>query len=255
MGGAADWTGYVTGYLIVLFMDLSTHFNNDYFDVEADRHQPFKPFGNRNIFLEHPELLKTSLIASTASSIISLTLATLMTGRTSWHLLGTVLLFNILGWLYSTPPVKLSSRRLGEATIAIGTGFCVPAVGYIVVSGGLSEAFIPFMVPLVLYGFVLSLCLQTPDYEVDKKTKKHTIVGYIGRKNTYRLVAFLSVIASGVYFTHFGDWTAYCSIIPLATSLYGLTLSDTREDAKNYTKLNISALFLFLLGLNIVLYL
>ena len=51
-GGVTDWTGLIVGYLIVLFMDLSTHFNNDYFDVEADQHQPFKPFGNKNIFIQ-----------------------------------------------------------------------------------------------------------------------------------------------------------------------------------------------------------
>ena len=254
MGGATDWTGFIAGYLIVLFMDLSTHFNNDYFDVEADQHQPFKPFGNKNIFLEHPELMKTSLYASVASTIISLILAALMLRETSWHLLATAALFNILGWLYSTPPVKLSSRRLGEATIAVGTGFCVPAVGYIVAIGRLTDVFTPFMIPLVLYGFILSLCLQIPDYEVDQKMGKNTVVGLIGRKKTYRLVTTLSFIASAVYFIFLGDWIAYCSIIPLVVSLLGLTLSDTRDDAKNYTKLNVSALFLFLLGLDMLLY-
>ena len=252
-GGAISLTRFVLGYLVVFFMDLSTHFNNDYFDVEADQHQPYKPFGNRNILIETPDLMRSTLIASVASTAISLILAALLAQSTSWQLVAIALLHNTLGWLYSTPPFRLGSRRLGEAIIAVGTGFCVPAVGYINATGALSTGFAWFSLPLIIYGYNLSLCLQIPDYEVDKKMGKHTVAGLIGRKNTYRLVTALSVLASGVYFTQFGDWTTYCSIIPLATSLFGLALSDTREDAKRYTKLNISGLFLFLAGFNLIL--
>ena len=260
MGGATDWTGFIVGYLIVLFMDLSTHFNNDYFDVEVDQHQPFKPFGNKNIFLEHPELMKTSLYTAVASTIISLTLAIIMIREASWHLLATAALFNILGWLYSTPPVKLSSRRLGEATIAIGTGFCVPAVGYIVATGRLTDVFTPFMVPLVLYGYVLSLCLQIPDYEVDQKMGKNTIVGLIGRKKTYILILSIAVIAALNSFMFLPTsgilvWLRWATLVPLVVALSGILLSGSHEDAKRYTMLNVSGLFIYLIIVDIVLFL
>ena len=258
MGGAIELTGFIVGYLIVLFMDLSTHFNNDYFDVEVDQHQPFKPFGNKNIFLEHPELMKTSLYASAASTIISLVIATVMLRETIWHLLATVALFNILGWLYSAPPVKLGSRRLGEATIAVGTGFCVPAVGYIVAMRRLTDVFTPFMVPLVLYGFILSLCLQIPDYEVDQKMGKKTIVGLIGRKKTYILILLMAAIASFLSFMFLqvsGQlvWLRWTTLIPLIISIYGVSVSGSHEDAKSFTMLNVSGLFIFLIIVNIVL--
>lgn len=251
MGGAIEGTGFVTGYLIVLFMDLSTHFNNDYFDVEADQHQPFKPFGNKNVFLEHPELMKSSLYASVASTIISLAIATLMIQETSWHLLATAALFNLLGWLYSAPPVKLGSRRLGEATIAVGTGFCVPAIGYIVVTGSITDVFTPFMVPLVLYGFILSLCLQIPDYEIDREMGKHTIVGLIGRKKTYLLVSGCCLVSSAIYLVGLNLKFVILSLLPLLSSLWGLRLSNYHEDAKKYTKQLIITLFIYLIGLDI----
>jgi len=253
MGGATDWTSFFAGYLIVLFMDLSTHFNNDYFDVEADQHQPFKPFGNKNIFLEHPELMKTSLYASAASTIISLVIATVMLRETSWHLLAIAALFNILGWLYSTPPVKLGSRRLGEVTIAVGTGFCVPAVGYIMAIGGLTDLFIPFMVPLILYGFILSLCLQIPDYEVDREMGKKTIVGWLGRKRTYLLVSVCCLVSSTIFLVVFNLKFVVISLFPFFTSLLGLRLSEDHDDAKNYTKQVIITLFIYLIGLDVIL--
>ena len=253
MGGATDWTGFIVGYLIVLFMDLSTHFNNDYFDVEADKHAQFKPFGNKNIFLEHPELMNPSLYASIASTTISLALAALMLSISSWQLLATTALFNVLGWFYSAPPVKLSSRRLGEATIALGTGFCVPAVGYIVTMGMLTGVFLPFMVPLVLYGFVLSLCLQIPDYEVDREMGKNTIVGLIGRKKTYLLVSALCLVSSVFCLVFFNLKFGVLSLLPLLSSLWGLRLSNDHDDAKNYTKQVIITLFIYLIGLDVIL--
>lgn len=252
-GGSINLSGFIAGYLVVFFMDLSTHFNNDYFDIDVDRNAPFKPFGNRNIFLEHPELMRSSLIASITSTAISLILAALLVKSTSWDIVAVALLFNLLGWLYSAPPVRLHSRRLGEITIAIGTGFCVPAIGYIIASGGLTKPFTPFMIPLVLYGFNLSLCLQVPDYEVDLAMEKKTIVGLIGRRKTYYLVALCSLVASASYFILFRDWVPWLSLIPLASSLLCLTYSDSPEDAKKHIKLNISALFIFLAGLDLLL--
>ncbi|TRO48748.1 prenyltransferase, partial [Candidatus Bathyarchaeota archaeon] len=182
-GGGAPWSTLSLGYLIVLSMDLSTHFNNDYYDVEVDRSASFKPFGSVNLLIDDDGLRASALRAAVACSAISLTVAAAVVLKGSmWHLIVVVALFNALGWLYSAPPVRLHSRRLGEVTIAVGTGFCVPAVGYIVAQGGVDGGFMLFSLPLILYGFILSLSLQVPDYEVDRMMRKRTIVGLIGRR-------------------------------------------------------------------------
>jgi len=62
---------------------------------------------------------------------------------------------NILGWLYSLPPFRLAYRGLGEAAVAVGTGFGVPATGYLTVRGSLDAGFMLFSAAFVLYGFVL----------------------------------------------------------------------------------------------------
>jgi 1,4-dihydroxy-2-naphthoate octaprenyltransferase len=242
---------------MVLFMDLSTHFNNDYYDVDVDRSAPFKPFGSVNQFIENPNLMDSGLLVSAACSFISLFIAsTHVIIGTSWQLLGFVVLFNVLGWLYSAPPVRLHSHRLGEVTIAVGTGLCVPAVGYLVSQGIVDQLFTLFSVPLVLYGFVLSLSLQIPDYEVDKSMGKNTIVGLIGRKWTYLLVLLSCLMASGIYFVYisFLSEAVWLSMVPLVSSVGCLlALSDSPKHARLFTKINISALFLFLFGLNLIL--
>ena len=257
LGGGFSWTRFALGYLAVLFMDLSTHYNNDYYDVELDRHAPFKPFGSVNLFIEHPELRGSAFLAAVGFSALSLLIASAMVLMgSSWQLLAVVALFNVLGWLYSAPPVKLHSRRLGEATIAIGTGFCVPAVGYIAAQGGIDGAFLLFSAPLVLYGFVLSLCLQMPDLETDQALGKMTLVGLMGRRRSYLLVLLSSVAASAFYFIllpRTGVFWAMplVSLAPVVSSLLSvLLLNDSQAHARLFTKINVSALFLLLIGLD-----
>jgi 1,4-dihydroxy-2-naphthoate octaprenyltransferase len=202
--------------------------------------------------------MKPAIYVSITSTTVSLILAVLMTQSTSWHIIAVTLIFNTLGWLYSAPPVRLHSRRLGEMTIAVGTGFCVPAVGYILAMKGLTNVFTPFMIPLVLYGFVLSLCLQIPDFEVDKNMGKNTIVGLMGRKQIYRLVLATTLIASvmtHLFLNMTGGliWLRWATLIPLATALAGVTRTDSRVDASKYTMFSISSLFVYLVVIDLVL--
>lgn len=259
VGGGLSWYKFLLGYLIVLFMDLSTHYNNDYYDIEVDRNAPFKPFGSVNLLINYNEMRDSALRVAVGCSVISIVMASfiIFTGS-MWHLLGVVVLFNVLGWLYSAPPVRLHSRRLGEVTIAVGTGFCVPAVGYIIARNGIDGGFALFSVPLILYGFILSLSLQVPDFEVDRVMDKKTIVGLIGRRRTYLVVLICAVAASTTYFFLLPSlhpvMAPWASLIPAASSLVSvLLLSDSPEHARRYTRLNVSALFLFLACLDLLL--
>lgn len=257
LGGSFSWTWFALGYMIVLFMDLSTHYNNDYYDVEIDRHAPFKPFGSVNLFVEHPELRGSAFLVAVGFSVLSILCALVMVSiGSTWHLLVVVLLFNVLGWLYSAPPIRLHSRRLGEVTIAVGTGFCVPAVGYIVAGGAVDGAFLLFSAPLVLYGFVLSLCLQLPDLESDQALGKKTLVGLIGRRRSYLLVLLSSVAASACYFILLPKIGVFevmqlVSLAPVGSSLISvMLLNDSQAHARLFTRVNVSALFLLLVGLD-----
>jgi 1,4-dihydroxy-2-naphthoate octaprenyltransferase len=259
LDGRLSWSEFILGYMVVLFMDLSTHYNNDYYDIEVDKHAPFKPFGSVNLLINNNEMRDSALRVAVACSIISLLLTSALVFMSSmWHLIGVVILFNVLGWLYSAHPVRLHSRRLGEITIAVGTGFCVPAVGYIVAQKGIDGLFASFSVPLILYGFILSLCLQVPDYEVDLMLNKKTLVGLIGRRRTYLIVLLCALAASVIYFGFFPSLSPvmvfWVSLVPVASSLFSvLLLSDNREHARQFTTINISALFLFLVGLDLLL--
>ena len=188
-GGAFYLDTFVLGYAVVLLGDLSTHFSNDYFDVELDKVSPRKTFDGSNTLVEHPEVRSRALAVAAALSAASLLSALSMV-----HLFGSppILLAlaavsNLLGWLYSAPPVRLNARGLGEATIALGTGFAVPAVGFIATAGTIDQVFLRFSAPLVLYGLILSLSLELMDV-------KHVIWSYIITKRTLKFPQFSGVI-------------------------------------------------------------
>ena len=70
--------------------------------------------------------------------------------------------------------------NISAEVVANRTRNRVSAVGYIVARGVIDDVFLLFSVPLVLYGLVLSLCLQVPDLESDQALGKRTLVGLIG---------------------------------------------------------------------------
>lgn len=258
-GGAFHLNTFILGYAVVLLGDLSTHFSNDYFDVELDRVSPRKTFDGSNTLVEHPEVRSQALAVAAALSAASLLFALSMV-----HLFGSpplllalVAVSNLFGWLYSAPPIRLNARGMGEATIALGTGFAVPAVGFIATTGVIDQAFLRFSAPLVLYGLILSLSLELPDLEVDREYGKRNLVVLLGRRPATILILLLSVSATAL-FSLFGsgslshDWVVpLLSVIPILASLAGfLARSDSQAKADRASAINISALSLFLVALD-----
>ncbi len=245
------------GYAVVLAGDLSTHYSNDYFDVEIDRDSPVKAFGRSNALVEHPWARPAALSAAIFFSAAALTVAASMvvTGVSPPTLLWVTASAVALGWMYSSPPARLNARGLGEATIAVGTGFAVPAVGYVATAGALDGTLLLASVPLMLYGFVLSLCLELPDLEVDGSHGKRTLVVALGRRRAAQLAVLVTAAASIIFTVSTagrveGSWLPpLLSSAPLAAALSGMTASlNDPADADRVSARIIAALFLFLLA-------
>jgi len=256
---AGGFLGYLLGALlaVVLAGDLSTHYSNDYFDVEIDRDSPVKAFGRSNALVEHPWARPAALSAAIFFSAAALTVAASMvvTGVSPPTLLWVTASAVALGWMYSSPPARLNARGLGEATIAVGTGFAVPAVGYVATAGALDGTLLLASVPLMLYGFVLSLCLELPDLEVDGSHGKRTLVVALGRRPAAQLAVLVTAAASIIFTVSTagrveGSWLPpLLSSAPLAAALSGMTASlNDPADADRVSARIIAALFLFLLA-------
>jgi 1,4-dihydroxy-2-naphthoate octaprenyltransferase len=257
-GSSLDPTSVVIGYLIIFLADLSTHYSNDYFDFTTNPNgERNKTFGGSRVLAEHPELGPTSRLIAIALIILSVSLASFSAfiRLIPVELVMIVVAANLLGWFYSAPPIRLSTRGLGEFTIALGTGFLIPAAGYVVVKGQLDTSFLLLAIPFVMYGFILALSLEVPDMEDDLRVGKNNLVVRKGRRFAFSVILALSVLATlafsvytkeAIYSTVDLAVVAAFSSVPVVAGLMGvIKRPERRDEANRFGSANVIALFLF----------
>ena len=132
-GGSFEPNRFVLGYIVVFLADLSTHYGNDYFDVEIDKHIEQKKFftGSR-ILVNNPNLRQLSKSISLSLLLFSNFLAILLVVFLNFPIAFFIIILgaSLVGWFYSAPPIRLISRGFGEVAVALVTGFAIPGMGY-----------------------------------------------------------------------------------------------------------------------------
>jgi 1,4-dihydroxy-2-naphthoate octaprenyltransferase len=191
------------GYLILLAAHLSVSYSNDYFDVEVDRHgSPALFSGGSGVLVDHPELRRPARWIALALIGCSLAMGVLFLAAYSvppWFL-GYVLIGNLLGWFYSAPPSRLAYRGLGELATAVTAGLLAPGMGYLVTRGYLDREWLPFALPLMLYGLAFILSVEIPDEEADRLGSKRTAIVRKGRRFGFTAIGVLLFLATGYFF-------------------------------------------------------
>ena len=256
-GGGFDPARIALYYAIVFFGDLSTHFSNDYFDVEVDKHAGQKKyFSGSSILVNHPELRQLSRsisISLLVSSIAMAAVAVLFLGAPI-ELLTITVGANFLGWAYSAPPLRLTSRGLGEVAIALATGFAIPGTGYLAVRGHLDLLFVYFAIPFVMYGLMLALSLEAPDREIDLKGGKRNIIVRKGERTVFATILAAALSASLAFFfinllvpLTFVDFRVVFlfSVVPLVAGFIGFLEVFRKNDVNRFSALNVASLFVF----------
>jgi 1,4-dihydroxy-2-naphthoate octaprenyltransferase len=244
-------------YIIVLFGDLSTHFSNDYFDVEVDKQVgQRKYFSGSSILVNHPELRSLSKSISISLLLFSIILAAvaLVFQGASIEILIIALGANFLGWFYSAPPLRLISRGLGEIIVALIVGLVIPGVGYLSVRGQFDPFFIYFALPFVMYGMMLSLSLEAPDIEGDREGEKTNLSVRKGERLIFSLILAMTLLATLTFVFYswhivttsldFGIIVLF-SIVPLTAGLIGFVGVLLNRKAGLFSTLNVGSLFFF----------
>jgi 1,4-dihydroxy-2-naphthoate octaprenyltransferase len=255
-GGNFDLLQIVLFYLIVFFGDLSTHYSNDYFDVEVDQYVEKKGlFSGSNILVNYRNLLplarKISIVFLFLSNILAVLLVLFCTAPI--EMLIITLVANFLGLAYSAPPLRLISRGFGELAIAIAVGFAIPAVGYLSIRGRLDPLFLYLGLPFIMYGLILSFSLEAPDIEIDSRAGKTNIAVRKSERATITLVLSLVLIATLIFLMYawlmvatLDLWIVFLiSIVPLSAGLLGLVISSQKNRLTVFSTSNIISLFCF----------
>jgi len=256
-GGTFDLGKTALFYAVVFLGDLSTHYSNDYFDTEADKHiKRKKYFSGSYILVDNPQFRPLARLIAIIFLTLSCGFALVMVffQVAPVELLFITVVANLLGWLYSAPPVRLISRGLGETAIALAAGFAIPAVGYLSVRGQLDLLFAFFSFPFMLCGLILSLSLEAPDIEVDQKTGKRNFAVRKGERavsGTILAAALMATLLFLVYIWQFGNTlmnlgiVAVFSAIPLAAALAQFAWLNQKKHRNRLYAANVIALFFF----------
>jgi len=255
-GGSFDTLRFMVFYAMIFFGDLSTHFSNDYFDVNQDNLRTTKGiFSGSNILVNNPQLRRSARTISLALLFTSLLIAaaTVASGFAPLEFLLVAFAVNFLGWFYSAPPLRLVSHGLGEVAIALAVGVGIPAAGYLSVMGCFDGLFGLLSLPFLLYGFMLAFSLEAPDVEVDRLGGKKTVGSVKGSLAVFGLcfaVAFAALVLFVIYALFFGGWAvdfwvfAAFAVCPVAAATASLVGVHWQKKVERLSLVNVFSLFL-----------
>jgi 1,4-dihydroxy-2-naphthoate octaprenyltransferase len=195
---------FAVGLVLVLLVQLLTHYYNEYHDVETDRIAAESTLtgGSGALATEavSPSFAKqlgratiglTILVAGSLALVVPAPLVPLT-------VLGLAMLF---GWAYSSPPIRLVARGLGEATVVMMAGIFVPAFAYYLQAGTLGVDLLPVLATLVPLTFAMNISTTLPDRAGDRRTGKQTLAVRLGSRRVadLGLLAFLTGSVLGTW--------------------------------------------------------
>ncbi len=264
LGVAAAWRdGYpiqaatfVSGLFLVWLIQLMTHYNNEYCDLETDLATEITTHisGGSRVLVRKIVPRTTARVAAVTCLFSAIALAAVMVAimSTGALILGFVGVAAFLGWFYSAKPLRLEAAGLGEAAIVLVSCFLLPLAGYYLQTSNVSIGLLIVCVPLGLLTFALTLATEIPDSSADKATGKKTLVVRLGSIQAMQLLsAALAVgwVAYVVIIAHmqpFWGWISAAISIPMLVMI-GLNIRFTsKPDIAKVERLGL--LMAFLLG-------
>ncbi len=254
---------FILGYIILLTAHLSVHYSNDYYDFELDCITESTIIsGGSGVLVKNPDLKEFSRVFSILLMMVSISLAALFIFIFNYPItfLIFIILGNLLAWFYTAPPIKLVYNRLGEianmAAVVIFLG-----TGYFAMKGTLDLQFFLFSVPVIFLQIIFINSFEIPTMETDKLGKKITWIVLYGREFGFKLNALCGVLATFSFIL-----LQYTRMFPKINFLILALISSIAlflgflcllrkpykiEDATQFATLNVAALFLMSLLINL----
>ncbi len=199
LGTPINWEIYLVGQIWGTLLQLSTHFLNEYFDVEADKSNP-----NRTIFsggsgaLGPGKLPRAAALWGAIGSlavVASMTVLVLTVARPSPEAILFMVLIFLGSLFYAVPPIQLESTGYGELTTSILVANLVPAFAFTLQTGSLHRLVAMATFPLTFQHLAMLLSFELPDYSTDLRYGKRTLMVRLGWQAGMRLHNLLIIFA------------------------------------------------------------
>lgn len=193
LGAEINWTGALWCQLAITATQLMTHYSNDYFDQDADAatNTPTRWAGGSRVLPDGLLQPRAALAAALACGGVALAATAVVVSSVSAPLLTLILLLLALAlaWSYSSPPLWLNRRGLGEISGALLVPGLTTLLGFQVQAGQLAAPPLLAVVPLCCFQFAMLLSVNFPDAVGDARVNKRTLVVILGPARSGRLFA------------------------------------------------------------------
>ncbi len=186
LGHSIDWSLYLVGQVWVSALQLSTHYLNEYFDIEGDAANKNRTLftGGSGVLGEREGQLsaKVALLAA-AAALTTVALSTYGLTRSA-ALSPSISILMVIAFLgaffYSVPPIRLASSGFGELVASILLANLVPAFAFALQANEIHRLVAMSTFPLTALAMAAMLAFELPDYFSDLKFEKRTLLVRLG---------------------------------------------------------------------------
>jgi 1,4-dihydroxy-2-naphthoate octaprenyltransferase len=196
-----DWLLALSAFAAIFLVEVGKNAVNDLYDfrsgadteVRPDERSPFS--GGKRVLVDHllkeNDLVIIAWIAFGAAALIGSEIAS----RSKPALLVLGACAAVISILYAAPPIKLSSRGLGELAVGAVYGPGIVIGTLLLLRGSIT---LEVLVVAMTFGLLIANVLlmnEIPDERADRVAGKRTLVVRFGRDRTETLVIVLFTIA------------------------------------------------------------
>lgn len=235
---------FALGVSAVILIMLSTYHMGEYFDYREDeisqRLYKSRFAGGSGVVpaktVKRSVALWTGLISFIIAGIIGLTLQFILKTGPYTLLLGCLGAFP--GFFYSTQPVRLVQKGVGEIFIGFCYGWLPVASAYYIQTGFVHSVIHWITVPIGLTIFNVIFLNEYPDYEADKATGKKNLLYRLGKRKgkvlffVFSLLASTAVFSSPVFGVPFKAVYLYLPVAIVSLFIAVMMLRDQYENRK-----------------------
>ncbi len=237
--GSFDWMIFITVTVGIVMAHSAADFIDDYFDYKTGN------LGNKEKQFHDSPLIDQKVTMGQVMFAFLLCLGiALACGIYLLLTVGTpVIVMTLIGTFivlfYTSPPLKLNYRGLGETMLFVAFGPLIVFGVFYVLTGNMQWEPLIAGIPLGIFTMNVGLVSNTFDYLDDIESNKKAIPVRFGQANAVKLLRIVSyfayiVIIAGVVFKMFPFWTLI-ALIPLPLSFQVVKATSKFEDTNNYT--------------------
>jgi 1,4-dihydroxy-2-naphthoate polyprenyltransferase len=235
---------FILGVLGVILIMLSTYHSGEYFDYKGDMisnslHDNQFAGGTRVLLAGKMSPLVplwTSIVTIIIAAAIGLFLQFILKTGPYTLLLGFVGAFS--GFFYSTEPIRLVKRGIGEIFIGFCYGWLPVASSYYIQTGTIHPIIHWLAIPIGLTIFNVILLNEFPDYEADKATDKRNLLYRIGKQKglmlyvAFSLLTSLTMLISPLWGIPFKVVYFYLPFFIISLYIIAMIMQKKHEDGK-----------------------